>query len=123
MVREIEFRGLSRYHDYFVYGALYRIRSSTVIEEAYIDRDTNTEKFVPYYVIPETIGQYIGVRDKRNKKVYEGDRVKGVTFDGMKIDGYVTFNDGAFCIKTDIATLYRWSDYDFEVVGHIYKQN
>jgi uncharacterized phage protein (TIGR01671 family) len=101
MKREIEFRGKTKDGEW-VYGSYLRRSYSigfadkpTTCEEHYIfKRNIIDEKWfntIKVGVIPETVGQYTGIKDKHGKKVYEGDIVE----EGDKI-GVVKFGEGTF---------------------------
>ena len=70
-----------------------------------------------YEVIPETVGQYIGLTDKNGTKIFDGDIVKG-TFLGFPIP----IKDYVFSIvwQEDV-TGYRANYFEnVEVIGNIY---
>ena len=83
-LREIEFRGKEIHHmtSVWIFGFYDGSGSCSRI----IDSDGNF-----HLVLPETVGQYTGVKDKNGKKIYEGD----VVFDGEYIGLVWGFRDSA----------------------------
>ena len=96
-------------------------------------------------VIPETVGQYSGWKDKKGQKMFEGDIVdlEGRGYIPTLERGVVIFKDGCFGIEYQtavarkfgwgktfhrIGTIGEWRDmgasgtitYTYEVIGNIY---
>lgn len=77
-------------------------------------------------VIPETLGQYIGLRDKHGTKIFEGDIILAPWWQGQKIEtmkGLIEFSKGAFSVVWQ-GTMYgkHFAGYvaDMEVIGNIF---
>lgn len=133
-MREIKFRGKRIDNGEWVYGDLYRHEPplQCVVPENYIPEQTknyilktafadwNMPRQVEYIeVIPETIGQYTGMKDKNGKDIYEGDRV--IT-DECGWIGNVVYDNGMFYCEDDAggyATYCNWEAY--EVIGNIHE--
>ena len=116
MNREILFRGKTG--DEWVYGDLSRLKNAITI--------TKRNFIYPYIVMPETVGQYTGLNDKNNVKIFDGDIV---TVENPNISddeyGIVKFdNDGAmFIVEFDTFTVDFGNNIDgnrCEIIGNIF---
>ena len=68
-VDTFEFRAKRINNDYLVYGLLSFYKGELVI----ITEDKNT-----YHIKPESVQQYIRLKDKNNNKIFEGDKIKNI---------------------------------------------
>lgn len=97
MSRQIKFRGISVETGEWVYGSL--VKYSDNARAVYLidmDNPRNVPKsWAAYYdyvkVKPETVGQYIGEKDKDDVEIYEGDGIENYAMKDI-----VTFHNGAF---------------------------
>ena len=52
------------------------------------------ETIAMYEVAPDTIGQYIGVKDARGIDIYDGDIIECISSSGKPIRHFINFCDG-----------------------------
>lgn len=110
-MREIKFRGLKKSDNTWIVGDLHRVNGIPFIQN---DECHNSPD--DYEVIPETVGQFIGLTDKNGVEIYEGDVLQYQYEDSCEDDGFginkavVCFQDGKFCCKQ--------IDFDYDKIGY-----
>lgn len=113
-MREILFRGQNSRSKKWIYG-YYNGRENSFAR--IIDTDNFTR-----LVNPETVGQYTGLKDVHNTRVFEGDIVKVYdVYCNETVVGVVEFCDGSFRIYDKDFTSYdRWMYGKVEVIGNVF---
>lgn len=138
MKREIIFRGQRVDNKEWIEGSLVMVNNGETLNRyPCIVFSYNHDTFDWYEVIPETVGQFTGLKDKKGKKIFEGDKVH---FDGkpynvydLKVDGIIVNHKGSWAIKhqatftKEIHFCYKlFSSEDFvgkksEIIGNIHE--
>lgn len=137
-MREIKFRGLRTDGEGWVYGNFSNHKASEIVfvsqwEKLKGDYGRHVWSHIGYEVIPETVGQYTGLKDKNGKEIYEGDILgEWVDTDEGMIQSklQVFWKNGGWRIdassKQDRSFFYdlylELEDYEYEVIGNIYEK-
>ena len=117
-MREILFRGKRPNNGEWAHGFFVKMFGTYHI----IDKD---DENTAYEVIPETVGQYTGLKDKNGKRIFDGDIVrcgtgricKVIFFISPGVSGFDLVPIGGF----DAPPPHNWSLFaDTEVIGNIH---
>lgn len=136
------FRGKRKDNGEWVYGGIYYQKSDEVKDKAvYIIGGSLNDVGCAYEVIPETIGQCTGLKDKNGKLIFEGGILKGFSYPFLSDGEYNYYavvvwleNSPAFGIYTiknpkskvrgissgNTEYMSEWDSNNWEVIGNVY---
>lgn len=135
MKREILFRGKLEYNGKWIYGDLLQYENGDVAifgEKLSSFGCECTEMSKRDRVIPDTIGQYTGLKDKDGREIYEGDILEYI---GKRRDNMnkvyrrkVVFHEGMFALLSKELPAYSALNYHcmedgrsaWSVIGNIH---
>lgn len=117
-MRDILFRGKSKKHDKWIYGDYVKNRGfDFVVPRRFVSQEETWEDFE---IVPETLGQAIGVCDVTGKNIYEGDKIVSGERDGVFC---VVYNAPSFEMLDEEGMLHHLLvvvDETLTVVGNVH---
>lgn len=118
-MRVIKFRGKRIDNSKWVYGDLVSNSWGCYIITHFSIQNDKIVSSIEAQVLPETVGQFTGLKDKNGKEIFEGDIVK----DGWIEDnfGIVEFKEGSFDLGLSYSEYISEQYQDSEIIGNIYE--
>ncbi|MGG0663437.1 YopX family protein [Viridibacillus arvi] len=137
-MRDIKYRGLSELQSKWYEGDF-------ITDVREFNRSCDKAYILPHWdklncpiqVLPNSVGQYTGLKDKNGREIFEGDIVSFVVFDYLDSDveykGVVKYRSGLYEIWKNADSEFFGSngpfilnhawlqDDEFEVIGNIYE--
>ena len=117
-MREILFRGKNKITGAWCEGFL--------VKTGVHFRISTRNDLISFGVNPDTVGQYTGLTDKHQKKIFEGDIVRYAIYPPDQfVHGVVNYKDGVFRIGDQGCALCVCAadgidEYRLEVIGNIF---
>jgi len=130
-MRQIKFRGKKIDNEKWVYGYYFKTpltdeATGSKPEDGWYflsgrERHCIAQNNCVYEVIPETIGQYTGLKDNNCKEIYEGDIIRFI-----KENCIVNFVEDDCAFRVDVnsrisTALRKGHSKDYEIIGNIYE--
>ena len=116
MMREILFKGKRVDNGKWTYG-FYFEHSIDGQKQSYIKYQTFDEGFVTNEVDVNTVGQYTGIKDDKDVKIFEGDIVESPN----GTQGFIEWQNAECAFLVNIGDDWQtMDDCTYEVVGNIY---
>lgn len=119
-MRDIEFRGIDNDNGEFVFGYYTKLLEGARRFDAIVV-DDEEDGLVRYYIhSPKTIGQYTGIKDKNDAKVFEGDLIQW-NFASVERVYQVYFDDSSasfLCKLVKYSDKWEHSNDEFEESFH-----
>ena len=118
-MREIKFRGISKNNNRWIYGFLSIDKNSAKMDgfPHFISRSSG---YLPVEVVPKSVGQYTGLKDKNGTEIYDGDYIRYST---RTINGSV-FTHVCRVFQHESGTWriegYREDNHSYETKGTVY---